>query len=90
MTEFAHIYEKNYPIVYKYVLSLCQIAKNTYFTYLKKSKKTHPSSLSTTWMPHLPLIKLLSRADASYGINYVPLHQNVSQHLVSSHVRFYF
>lgn len=26
MTEFAHIYEKNYPIVYKYVLSLCRNA----------------------------------------------------------------
>lgn len=74
MTEFAHIYEKNYPIVYKYVLSLCrnaplaeeitqeafvkalehmdrfdgkcqlyvwicQIAKNTYFTYRKKQKR---------------------------------------------------
>ena len=74
MTEFEYIYEKNYPIVYKYVLSLCrnvsmaeeitqeafvkamehmgqfdgkcqlyvwicQIAKNTYFTYLRKQKR---------------------------------------------------
>lgn len=74
MTEFEHIYEKNYPIVYRYSLSLCrngpmaeeitqeafvkalehidrfdgkcqlyvwicQIAKNTYFTYLKKQKR---------------------------------------------------
>lgn len=74
MTEFEHIYKKNYPIVYRYVLSLCrnapmaeeitqeafvkalehierfdgrcqlyvwicQIAKNTYFTYQKKQKR---------------------------------------------------
>lgn len=74
MTEFENIYEKNYPIVYRYSLSLCrngpmaeeitqeafvkalehidrfdgkcqlyvwicQIAKNTYFTYLKKQKR---------------------------------------------------
>lgn len=74
MTEFEQIYEKNYPVVYRYVLSLCrnaplaeeitqdafvkamehmerfdgkcqlyvwicQIAKNTYFTYLKKQKR---------------------------------------------------
>ncbi len=74
MTEFEYIYKMNYPIVYKYVLSLCrnthlaeeitqeafvkamehmdrfdgrcqlyvwicQIAKNTYFTYQKKQKR---------------------------------------------------
>lgn len=74
MTEFEHIYKKNYAIVYKYVLSLCrnatlaeeitqeafvkamehmerfdgkcqlyvwicQIAKNTYFTYQKKQRR---------------------------------------------------
>lgn len=74
MTEFEHIYKENYPVVYKYVLSLCrnrplaeeitqeafvkamehmerfdgrcqlyvwicQIAKNTYFTYQKKQKR---------------------------------------------------
>ena len=74
MTEFEHIYKKNYPIVYRYVLSLCrnaplaeeitqeafvkamehmdrfdgkcqlyvwicQIAKNTFFTYQKKQKR---------------------------------------------------
>ena len=74
MTEFEDIYKKNYPVVYKYVLSLCrngplaeditqeafvkamehmerfdgrcrlyvwicQIAKNTYFTYQKKQKR---------------------------------------------------
>lgn len=74
MTEFEQIYKKNYPIVYRYVLSLCrnaplaeeitqeafvkamehierfdgkcqlyvwicQIAKNTYFTYQKKQKR---------------------------------------------------
>ena len=74
MIEFEHIYKENYPIVYKYILSLCrnnhlaeeitqeafvralehmkqfdgkcqlyvwicQIAKNTYFTYLKKQKR---------------------------------------------------
>lgn len=74
MTEFEHIYEKNYPIVYKYTLSICrnaplaeeitqeafvkamehmerfdgrcqlyvwicQIAKNAYFTYLRKQKR---------------------------------------------------
>ena len=74
MTEFEHIYKKNYAIVYRYVLSLCrnaplaeeitqeafvkamehmdrfdgkcqlyvwicQIAKNTYFTYQKKQKR---------------------------------------------------
>ncbi|MGM9619190.1 MAG: RNA polymerase sigma factor [Oscillospiraceae bacterium] len=73
-TAFARIYKENYPIVYKYVLSLCrnaplaeeiaqeafvkamehmeqfdgkcrlyvwlcQIAKNTYFTYQKKQKR---------------------------------------------------
>ena len=74
MTEFERIYEKNYPIVYKYILSICrnvplaeeitqeafvkamehmerfdgrcqlyawicQIAKNAYFTYLRKQKR---------------------------------------------------
>ena len=74
MTEFEYIYKMNYPIVYKYILSLCrnthlaeeitqeafvkamehmerfdgkcqlyvwicQIAKNTYFTYQKKQKR---------------------------------------------------
>jgi len=74
VTEFEHIYKKNYPIVYRYVLSLCrnaplaeeitqeafvkamehmdrfdgkcqlyvwicQIAKNTFFTYQKKQKR---------------------------------------------------
>lgn len=74
MTEFEQIYEENYPIVYRYVLSLCrsaplaeeitqeafvrvlehmerfdgrcrlyvwicQIAKNTYFSYRKKQKR---------------------------------------------------
>lgn len=74
MTEFEHIYKKNYFIVYRYVLSLCrnaplaeeitqeafvkamehmdrfdgkcqlyvwicQIAKNTYYTYQKKQKR---------------------------------------------------
>lgn len=73
MTEFARVYEKNYPIVYKFILSLCrdpslaeemtqeafvkalehfekfdgkcqlyvwlcQIARNTYFSYLRKQK----------------------------------------------------
>ena len=74
MTEFEQIYKTNYPIVYKYILSLCrnatlaeeitqeafvkamehmdrfdgkcrlyvwlcQIGKNTYFTYIKKQKR---------------------------------------------------
>lgn len=74
MNEFEHIYKKNYPIVYKYVLSLCrsdalaeeitqeafvkamehmnhfdgkcqmyvwicQIAKNTYYTHVKRQKR---------------------------------------------------
>lgn len=82
MTEFEHIYKENYPIVYKYMLSLCrngsvaeeitqeafvkalehmerfdgkcqlyvwicQIAKNTYFTYQKKQKRF----VSAEWTP---------------------------------------
>lgn len=73
MTDFEQLYEKNYPIVYRFILSLCrnpslaeeltqdafvkalehfeqfdwqcqfyvwlcQIAKNTYFSYLRKQK----------------------------------------------------
>lgn len=75
MTEFEQVYEENYPVVYKYALSLCrdptmaeelaqeafvkamehmdrfdgkcqlyvwicQIAKNTYYSYLRKQKHT--------------------------------------------------
>lgn len=74
MTAFERVYQENYPVVYRYVLSLCrnaslaeeitqeafvkalehmerfdgrcrlyvwlcQIAKNTYFSYLKKQKR---------------------------------------------------
>ena len=80
MAEFEDIYETDYPIVYRYVLSLCrngptaeeitqeafvkamehldrfdgkcrryvwicQIAKNTYYTYLKKQKRFLPQEL---------------------------------------------
>ena len=79
MTDFEHLYEKNYPIVYKFTLSLCrntslaeeltqdafvkalehfeqfdkkchfyvwvcQIAKNTYYSYLRKQKHLIPES----------------------------------------------
>lgn len=79
MTDFDRIYEKNYPIVYKFTLSLCrdsslaeeltqnafvkalehfeqfdrkcqlyvwlcQIAKNTYYSYLRKQKHLVPES----------------------------------------------
>lgn len=79
MTDFDRIYEKNYPIVYKFTLSLCrdaslaeeltqdafvkalehfeqfdrkcslyvwlcQIAKNTYFSYLRKQKHLVPET----------------------------------------------
>lgn len=80
MTDFDYIYEKNYPIVYKFTLSLCrdaslaeeltqdafvkalehfdqferkcqfyvwlcQIAKNTYYSYLRKQKHFMSESL---------------------------------------------
>lgn len=79
MTDFERLYEKNYPIVYKFTLSLCrdaslaeeltqdafvkalehferfdrkcqfyvwlcQIAKNTYYSYLRKQKHLVPES----------------------------------------------
>lgn len=79
MTDFDYFYEKNYPIVYKFTLSLCrdasmaeeitqeafvkalehfekfegkcriyvwlcQIAKNTYYSYLRKQKHLLPES----------------------------------------------
>ena len=82
MTEFEQVYEKNYPVVCKYALSLCrdpimaeeltqeafvkamehmdrfdgkcqlyvwicQIAKNTYYTYLRKQKHI----VHGDWMP---------------------------------------
>lgn len=81
MTDFDHIYRTNYPLVYKYTLSLCrnaqlaeeitqdtfvkalehfeqfdrkcrfsvwlcQIAKNTYFSYLRKQKHLVSESLA--------------------------------------------
>lgn len=79
MTDFDYFYEKNYPIVYKFTLSLCrdaslaeeitqdafvkalehfeqfegkcriyvwlcQIAKNTYYSYLRKQKHLLPEN----------------------------------------------
>ena len=82
MTEFEQVYEKNYPVAYKYALALCrdpimaeelaqeafvkamehmdrfdgkcqlyvwicQIAKNTYYDYLRKQKQI----VQGDWMP---------------------------------------
>lgn len=100
MTEFAHIYEKNYPIVYKYVLSLCrnaplaeeitqeafvkalehmdqfdgkcqlyvwlcQIAKNTYFTYQKKQKRFVSEYPAPAWTDAGPEERFFDRDTAN-------------------------
>lgn len=105
MTDFERLYEKNYPIVYKFILSLCrstslaeeitqeafvkalehfegfdgkcrfyvwvcQIAKNTYYSYLRKQRHPLPEAWAPPQSVGSPEETILDKeaADRIYGL----------------------